>query len=177
MQSVDLARAVLSGGESGARCALVPLDYEHTHLIVGWRNDPESARWFLEATRFTPAGHQAWLDRQLASGRDFNWVIQLPGGKPIGMVALYHLDFAAKTAEFGRLLIGERNALGSGFGREATELVLKLAQKAGLRTVYLFVKEQNLRARSLYDKLGFATLGVEAGTIRMSLALAAPRGC
>ena len=53
-----------------------------------------------------------------------------------------------------------------GYGRAVTEALLAYAQKAGLVTVSLEVRESNLPAISLYRALGFAACGRRAGFYR-----------
>lgn len=139
----------------GRRCVLIPLANEHTPHIIRWRNDPNIARYFLTEHRFEPAGHEAWLAKSLTGDEEFNWVIHDVNGTPVGTVAIYNVRWLAKTAEFGRLLVGEQHARGRGLAREATQLVLKAAAHVGLSTVVLDVKSDNLAAYALYTSLNF----------------------
>ena len=83
------------------------------------------------------------------------------------MIAVYNLDTSTGTAEFGRLLIGEPDALGKGIGREASELAIALSVSAGLSELYLSVLKSNAKARALYDKLGFIVTGEDETTTAM----------
>jgi len=139
----------------------------HTSHVVKWRSDPENSRWFLTSQTITAEGHEKWLAQQSASGKHFNWLIQLNDGTPVGMIAVYNLDTSTGTAEFGRLLIGEPDALGKGIGREASELAIALSVSAGLSELYLSVLKSNAKARALYDKLGFIVTGEDETTTAM----------
>ncbi|MFJ6327205.1 MULTISPECIES: GNAT family N-acetyltransferase [unclassified Rhizobium] len=153
MLQVD--KSVLEANIEGLRCRLTPLGLQHTELVVGWRNNPENAKWFLGGHVITAEGHTSWFNRQAATCNNFNWVIELKEGKPVGMVSLYDANFVAGTAEFGRLLIGDSSVVGRGFGMEATQLVLSAAKKANFQQVYLFVKSMNARAINIYERIGF----------------------
>ena len=83
------------------------------------------------------------------------------------MIAVYNLDPSIGTAEFGRLLIGEREILGKGIGREASELAIALSASAGLSELYLSVLKSNVKARALYDKLGFTVTSEDETTTAM----------
>jgi RimJ/RimL family protein N-acetyltransferase len=157
----------------GVDCKLVPLGPEHTDRVIRWRNDPDIARYFLTAHRFEQAGHEAWLARTLAGDQDFNWAIEDECGVPVGTVGLYNVVWSEGRAEFGRLLIGERDARGKGLARKATELVVRAAAEAHLSDIYLDVKSSNVAALSLYLTAGFGVIGELDGTIRMRANLCA----
>jgi RimJ/RimL family protein N-acetyltransferase len=163
----------LSSGIAGKTCALTLLTPAHTSHVVKWRNDPENARWFLTSQTITAEGHEKWLAQQSASGKHFNWLIQLDDGTPVGMISVYNLDPSTGSAEFGRLLIGEPEALGKGIGREASELAIALSVSAGLSELYLSVLKNNAKARTLYDKLGFIVTEEDETTTTMRKPLTA----
>ena len=164
---VDLLRR----GVKGSRCALSPLDVEHTDWVVAWRNDPENSTWFLSHEKFTAEGHERWLSESLAGDNDFNWLIQGPTGSPVGTVGLYHVEWSEKRAEFGRLLIGNPDFRRAGYGGEASYLVLDLARRAGLEECHLVVKEDNVGAIAIYRRLGFRVATEEGKLLQMTLSL------
>jgi RimJ/RimL family protein N-acetyltransferase len=155
----------------GARCRLVPLATTHTSHVVEWRNDPSIARWFNVVARFEPVSHERWLASARASGRDFNFVIEGVDGRPAGTVALYDIDWACRSAEFGRLLIGDPTARRTGLAREATALLLAAAARAGIELIRLEVKADNAAATALYASLGFQLVsgsGQNSGLLHMT---------
>lgn len=80
-------------------------------------------------------------------------------GQLIGTTALTDVDTAAGTSLF-RLLIGEKQAWGHGYGTEATRLVLAEAFLTWrLREVRLEVFEHNPRAQRAYQRAGFVQTG------------------
>lgn len=134
---------------------LVPMRPEHADVVVGWRNDSANAQWFKSKGRFSVDGHLGWL-AGLPAGTDFNWVIETDAGEIVGAVGLYNIDWAERTAEFGRLLIGESAQRGRGYAKQALVAVLDLARQLGLRSVYLEVYKDNVSAIALYERTGFA---------------------
>lgn len=152
---MDLDIAVLRQGIDGSGCRLVPLDERHTDLVVAWRNAPDNARWFATQALFTVDGHRRWLAARRDSDTDFNWLIESAIGEPVGTVALYALDVASRSAEFGRLVIGDPRHRRLGFARTATTLAITLARKAGLLSLRLEVMPDNVAAIRLYEATGF----------------------
>ena len=80
----------------------------------------------------------------------------------IGFCGLYEIFWPGRRAEF-RILIGESNALGKGFGTEATKAVIEYGFIRGnLEVIHLGVNVKNIGAIKAYEKAGF----VEEGTRR-----------
>jgi RimJ/RimL family protein N-acetyltransferase len=71
-------------------------------------------------------------------------------------VSLYGIDWARRRAEYGRLMIGEREAAGRGLAREATDVLLGYATTAlGLCEIELEVFADNAAAIAIYAACGF----------------------
>jgi RimJ/RimL family protein N-acetyltransferase len=78
------------------------------------------------------------------------------------MVALYRIDCQAKTAEFGRLLLGEKAYRRKGYAEDGCRLLLRYAfSSLKLEEVYLDVYDRNEAAIALYERLGFVTTGFD----------------
>jgi RimJ/RimL family protein N-acetyltransferase len=146
---------VLRHGFQSELVSLVELTSQHTPLIVSWRNDPLIRKWFVSQDSVTPMSHEAWLARRQHSNTDFNWVIEIQGSKPIGAASLYNIDWERKTAEFGRFMIGDRAALGRGYGICSLRMILLLAAAAGIEKVCLEVRSENSHAIAIYERVGF----------------------
>ncbi|GEM_PF-701215 len=162
-----MTKSVLSAEIETERCRLVPMDPRHTDHVVRWRNDPESKAFFLSQANISPASHESWLAKQKETGCDFNWVIEERKSGPIGALGLYNIEWDLGRAEFGRLIIGEKSALGRGYAKEAVAAVLSLAGDVELKSIYLRVKEENARAQVLYTRLGFVE--EESGPVKMMM--------
>lgn len=80
-------------------------------------------------------------------------------GKHVGNVALQSIDWVSRRAEFA-ILVGEADARGKGFGREAAFLILRHGfERLNLNRISLGVNAENVTARNLYRSLGFREEG------------------
>jgi RimJ/RimL family protein N-acetyltransferase len=76
--------------------------------------------------------------------------------RPVGQIALYDIDWAAKRAQFGRLMIGDEAARRRGLARVATALLVDDAlTRWGLQEIYLRCVADNDRALAVYAACGF----------------------
>ena len=81
-------------------------------------------------------------------------------GRLVGATALTDIESGAIRQALFRIVIGEKDAWGSGFGTEATRLVvLDGFERHQLDLVRLEVFRQNLRARNTYTRIGFREMG------------------
>lgn len=81
------------------------------------------------------------------------------GDTVIGMSALTEVMPGPGTALF-RIVIGEKDLWGRGYGTEATRLVAREAfERLGLREIKLEVFRHNPRALAAYDRVGFEIIG------------------
>ena len=103
---------------------------------------------------------------------EFNWIICHRADEVyIGTVSLYRVDMENRSAEFGRLLIGDRRFLGRGLAEDASQQVIEHASKLKLKTINLEVKTDNTRAKNLYERLGFRSIEEVGGYTRQTLIL------
>lgn len=101
------------------------------------------------------------------SARGFCWaIVEHEGGRLIGTTALTEVDNHTRSALF-RIVIGERDAWGQGYGTEATRLVCEEAfSSLNLRQVRLEVFEHNHRAIATYRRVGFRQTGTHTEYVR-----------
>jgi RimJ/RimL family protein N-acetyltransferase len=140
-------------------------------LTLAWRNHDHIRKWFLTSDIIDPERHRAWFDQYQERDDDFVFIIEdrRAGGRAVGQVALYHIDWAAGRAEFGRLLIGEADAAGRGLAKAATRLLVSAAfDRLALREVYLEVLADNRAARAIYERCGFTATGAQNGVLSMA---------
>ena len=148
------------------------LSREDLPLTLGWRNQDNIRKWFFYSALITPEQHENWYREYQERDDDFVFIIEdaSNGFRPVGQVAIYHIDWEGLRAEFGRLMIGELSAAGKGLARASTQAVLQLAfDQFNLQEVYLEVYTDNLRAISLYESVGFKTIDAREAVTRMSL--------
>ena len=76
-------------------------------------------------------------------------------GKPVGSVYLRDIDRDHNKAEYG-IFIGEKDALGKGYGTGAAKMMIEYAFKQeGIHKLMLRVLAENKRAIRSYEKAGF----------------------
>jgi RimJ/RimL family protein N-acetyltransferase len=163
---------------SGHGLRLRRISGDDADFVVRWRNDPEIARWFFSVGQVTPESHREWCRKNRVSTQDYTFVILSPADEatPIGMAALYDVDYNRRIAEFGRIFVGPPTYRGMGLARRASLVVLDFGfNRLELSDIYLDVLKGNERAIALYEGLGFACasnvgpLPVRDGVLRMKI--------
>lgn len=140
--------------------SLRPARMSDAAAMARWRNQPWVRRGYFYRLRITPGAQRRWLKAVLRRPDVRLWVIEAPAGRPVGTIALYHIDPATRTGEYGWVMIGEPGARGGGVATEATRLVLRCAfRQLGLHRVTLLVRPDNPAALSLYRGFGFRVEG------------------
>ena len=96
-----------------------------------------------------------------ATARDTAYAVhERATGRLIGATAVTDFTGQAVRQAFFRIVIGEKDAWGHGFGTEATRLVvLDGFERHKLDLIKLEVFRQNLRARNTYVRIGFREMG------------------
>lgn len=126
-----------------------------TEKIVNWRNQDFVRQNFISQELFTTEGHRKWIEEQVKPGHVVQFIICLTDGREIGSVYLRDIDRKAGTAEYG-IFIGERDALGCGYGTQAAGLALDYGfETLQLRKVFLRLLKENKRAYKSYENAGF----------------------
>lgn len=142
---------------------LRPITENDTDLIVFWRNSDFVRCNFIYRDDFTAEMHNRWLKQEVFTGRVIQFIIEYKTDEnvlPIGSVYLRDIDYENSCAEFG-IFIGEKVALGKGFGTITTEMVLDYAHnQLGLHRVFLRLLADNISAYKAYRKAGFVLEGV-----------------
>ena len=79
----------------------------------------------------------------------------------IGITGLYNIAWIPRNAEL-RIVIGEKEYLGKGYGTEAVKLVVSYGfEKLNLHRIYLGCNASDERANKCYKKAGFKQEGVK----------------
>jgi RimJ/RimL family protein N-acetyltransferase len=135
---------------------LRPLQEADAMTSWKWRNNPEV--WKLTGNRpdriITPEIEKAWIQDVLNDKRCKRFAICIENtDEYIGNVQL--TTITGEEAEF-HIFIGKKNYWGKGLGTQATNELIKYARaQMKLKTIYLFVKPDNLAAIKIYKKAGF----------------------
>src|SRR5438876_3293579 len=125
------------------RVRLRLLDDSDLPMTLVWRNQDRVREWFINSEVIAPEDHRRWFERYITRDDDFVFIIEETQHllTPIGQLSIYKTDFIQRRAEFGRLMIGEPNALGKGLAKEATLLACELAFTVlGLEELEAYIK-------------------------------------
>lgn len=132
------------------------MEEEDTDRIIAWRNQEFVRQNFIYQDSFTREGHSHWIETMIRTGKGVQFIIlRKSDGKPIGSVYLRDIDRTHNKGEYG-IFIGEREALGKGYGTQAAQMMIDYAfRQEGLHKLTLRVLAENLRAKRSYEKAGF----------------------
>lgn len=139
-------------------------------MTLAWRNQDHIRQWFLSSDVIDAARHRAWWEQYRDRDDDFVFVIEETRDfrRPVGQVALYGADWAKRTAEFGRLMIGDPGAAGHGLGLIATQCLVDAALGPWqFNEITLDVRRSNERAIAIYRACGFVETGTSGDVITM----------
>jgi RimJ/RimL family protein N-acetyltransferase len=122
---------------------LRPLQPADAELTFGWRQGERAV--LLNKGAETVEQQARWIATRPAS--EYNFVIELKDGRPVGMLSLSAVDTVNSRAEPGRFLIGEEQAVqGTPAAAEAMLLLYEFAfTRLGLHRVYGTVASDNTR--------------------------------
>jgi diamine N-acetyltransferase len=147
---------------------------EETDLpkTLAWRNQSHIRQWFVHSDLVTAEQHKNWFMHYIAREDDFVFIIedldQLK--RPVGQVSLYTIDRINKTAEFGRLMIGDPEAHGKGIAKLATSMAIGFGfSYLNLEMIYLEVFKNNLPAIHIYQSVGFVAVHEKDNLLAMQV--------
>lgn len=142
---------------SGEFVDLRPLRVDDAALTLGWRQ-ANRAR-FLNAGAASVEQQAAWIAGRPAS--EYNYIIALKNGHPIGMLSLIGIDRANRHGEPGRFLIGDEPAAqGIPAAVEAMKLLYELAfDRLGLVRVCGIIAANNTLMAKWQKYLGMKEEG------------------
>lgn len=156
----------------GERIILRLLKREDLSHTLSWRNQDDIRKWFRNTAIISVDSHYTWFEQYLELDNDYIFLIIAKNlnSIPIGQISIYNINWDAKTAEFGRLLIGEPRAKGRGLAKEATRLLLDYAFNTfGLQKIVLEVKNENTPAKAVYLDTGFIEISRKDDFILMAI--------
>lgn len=142
---------------TGEFVALRPLISDDAELTLGWRQSRRAR--FLNTGAQTVADQATWIAHRPDSERNF--IIELAGGRPVGMLSLIDIDLVNRRAETSRFLIGDEDAVrGVPAAVEAMKLLYEYAfGELGLIRLYGTVADGNRRMVQWQKYLGMQEEG------------------
>lgn len=139
-----------------------PMDFGDSELYRQIRNSEDKRIWFESRNKISAAAQQEWFRGYLSREGDYMFSVYTTDDKFVGGASIYHVDSERGTAEFGRLLLGNR-VCGQGLGKEVVAAVCSIAKRElKLQELRLQVYSHNISAYKTYLQSGFVTVGVTA---------------
>lgn len=123
-----------------------------------WRNN-DDVKYFYSGHPFpvNVEKEEAWLSKLIDSDiplASFG-IDEIETDKFIGMSFLKNINLIHRNAEIA-IFIGDQNATGKGFAKEATLKTIDFAfNELNLNRIYLVVQDDNFNAIKLYEKCNF----------------------
>jgi RimJ/RimL family protein N-acetyltransferase len=142
---------------TGRHVRLRPLRVDDAATTLAWRSDSRAS--LLNRGALTVDDQARWISSRPAE--EFNMIIELLDGTPVGMISLIDIDFHHRRAEPGRLLVGEPElAKGLPVAVEALGLIYELAfEQLGLDRIHGIVAQDNQPVVKLQSYLGLSVEG------------------
>ena len=137
---------------------------ENRPAFQRWYADEEIARMLRHDQRpLTEVQSRGYFDTLIlpSSARGTCYAIHEVGSERlIGTTALTDFEGMSRRSAYFRIVIGEKDCWGRGYGTEATDLVMREAfERHGLDLVKLEVFRHNDRAARAYLRVGFEETG------------------
>lgn len=107
--------------------------------------------------RITDKEVDRYFSRILKNKRDGQYII-IANRRVIGYISLVQRKNGWHEI---KIVIGEKNQQGKGYGTEAIRLLVRKARRAAIKKVYLEVRPDNLKAIRAYEKRDFQKVGIK----------------
>ena len=134
---------------------LRPVRLEDAAFIV-WLRNQEHVKGRVGDSATSVASQEAWLKKYFTREGDYYFILETPGGTPLGTHGLY--DVQGTSAEKGRQIM-RPEVMGAGV--PAALLATDLAfEKLGMTELRSNCVSTNLAVHSLHRKSGFKQVGV-----------------
>lgn len=138
------------------RLILKPLNKNFlSQEYVDWMNDKKVINYLESGGDYTIDKLNNYLE-EVEHNPKYFWVISLKKtNKHIGNIKIDPINLNNFSGEYG-IMIGDRKEWGKGIAKEASEIIIDYCfTSLNLKKINLGVKQKNLMAIRLYEKLGF----------------------
>jgi len=154
---------IKSGMLNGNKVRLGAINTEDIETFACWYENTDFLRFFdkIPANPKSREELKQWIKETQTSGKSYSFSIRsIDKDEMVGYIELTNIQWWNGVANLG-IGIGEGKHRGSGYGKEAMELLLDFAfNELNLHRVQLNVFSYNKGAMSLYEKLGFKREGI-----------------
>jgi len=147
---------------TGRRVYLRPFDRDDLPYIQKWSNDAEIRKLTGEVAPMNRAKAEEFY-KNLRADKERIWfvIVLKKGNRVIGEAGLLRMFRPWRCTDI-TIIIGEKDAWGKGYGKEAGRLLLDHAfSRLGFHRISVGVVALNERALKFWEGLGFKREGVE----------------
>ena len=150
------------------RLILKPLNMHFlSQEYVNWMNDEKVNRHLESGGNYTLEKLTTYL-KEVEDYPKYFWAINFKEtDQHLGNIKIDPIDLNHLCGEYG-IMIGDRNVWGKGIAKEASKTVIDFCfNTLNLNQINLGVKKNNLKAISLYKKLGFKIISQSTSKIKV----------
>ena len=142
----------------GKKCYLSPIDTNDAEIFTEWLNDLELTQYLSMYPHIISLQGEKEILEKLAREHNYS-IVDIGTNKLLGNCGFLHIDNVNQTGEVG-IFIGSKNNWNKGYGTDALCLLLDFGFKVlNLHNISLRVVSYNPRAKKVYEKIGFKTIG------------------
>ena len=137
-----------------------PLEQQDIELLRQWRNDEKISTYLASIPHISGEMQKNWFDRYLSDRDNITFAIVEDQflKRVVGSLSIY--GFHEHEAEIGKIVIGDAEAHGKQVGYRALLLALSYGYEfLRINKFLLNVHEDNVAARTIYQKVGFKIVG------------------
>ena len=150
----------------GERVSLRAIEPDDLDRYLVWVNDPEVTRWLSLRYPIGREGERAILERLTRANGYENAAFAVADratGEHLGTISLFDSKLESRVAELG-IFLGAKERWGEGIGYDALVTLLRFGfWEMNLRRIELSVLDGNVRAKALYERVGFVEAGRRPG--------------
>lgn len=140
-----------------------PLEETDLREKIAWYNDQDINKYLHYLDDFNYVNTLKWFKNIQLDSTRFENVIEIESNgliNKIGIIGLFDIDFVNQKAGF-YITIGNKEYQGKGIASKATRQFLKYCfENYELNKIFLYVDVDNVRARKLYESVGFSLEGI-----------------
>lgn len=143
-----------------ARLNAFPVRFTHLPLLLKWFNDPGVSK-YMEDPEMRYSKEFIIEKFFVLNPESIDLIIsEQSSGRELGFCSLYDINRGNQSAEIS-FLIGEKEFLGKGYGKEMVQLLLKTGfGELELNSLFATVTAENRRAVRVFRQLGFKKVGI-----------------
>jgi len=130
------------------------------------RNDEEVRKYFYHNGYISKEAQMKWYEKYKDTTDDYMFSVFLKQQEVyVGGVALYNIDFEAKSAEVGRIII-DKSQKGNGLGSEAINCIVEWGNgRLGITRFYASIYANNYASRKTFERCGFTIVSEQCSKV------------